>query len=290
MLVKTGKPAKLARPVRLARPKFCVMTIYDVERNGMSNAGDSTSDFTVLEKQVLHLREVTAKHAAMVAAVAEVARKIGEGRTRFTAGEKNNIEAELKAAHTNVRQMCDKGLLQAEIEHVQGLVTGCEAYEAAVVRAAAGNEGEAAAKPIISPAIPPTTVEDIFEDVRDLVKKVPDEGEILLLTWQMIEMKKQFDFHYDDCRYKENGQQAYKVITDFVKAIKEKLGANDQNSQKVADFLIHFTFEVCTMLQSFGRPGASVQQRIQERLQTYYFHKDCPMALQLAKLKRHGVG
>ncbi len=118
---------------------------------------------------------------------------------------------------------------------------------------------------------------------------MPDEGERAILSWGMDEKKKLFDFYYDDCRSRENGQQAYKVITDFVKAIKEKLGANDQNSHKVADFLILFTFEMCMMLQSLGRPSASVQQRIQERLQTYYFHQDCPMALQLAKLKRHGV-
>ena len=126
--------------------------------------------------------------------------------------------------------------------------------------------------------------------MRDLVQKVPDAGDKASLGAEVGEKKRLFDFHYDDCRYKENGQQAYQVITDFVKVIKEKLGANDQNSHKVADYLVHFTFDMCMMLQSLGRPGASVQQRIQERLQTYYFHKDCPMALQLAKLKRHGVG
>ena len=120
------------------------------------------------------------------------------------------------------------------------------------------------------------------------MRAVPDAGDKARLAAEVDETKKQFYWFYDDCRYKENGQQAYKVITDFVKVIKEKLDANDQNSQRVADFLIHFTFEMCAMLQSFGRPNASVQQRIQERLQTYYFHKECPLALQLAKLKRHG--
>ena len=138
-----------------------------------------------------------------------------------------------------------------------------------------------------SPALPPATVEDIFEDVRDLVQAVPDAGDKANLAAEVDKKKRQFYWFYDDCRYKENGQQAYKVITDFVKVIKEKLGANDQSSQRVADFLLHFTFEMYTMLQSMGRPGASVQQRIQERLQTYYFHEDCPVALQLAKLKRH---
>ena len=132
------------------------------------------------------------------------------------------------------------------------------------------------------------TVEDIFEDVRDLVQKVPDAGDKASLGAEVGEKKRLFDFHYDDCRYKENGQQAYQVITDFVKLIQQKLGEHDQNSQKVAAFLIYFTFEMCLMLQTFGPPGKSFEDRIQERLKTYYQDEQCPMQLKLAKLKRRG--
>ncbi len=140
----------------------------------------------------------------------------------------------------------------------------------------------------ISPALPPTTVEDIFEDVRDLVRAVPDAPDNANLAVEVDEKKRHFYWFYDDCRYKENGQQAYTVITNFVKVIKQKLGEHDQNSQKVADFLIYFTFEMCLMLQTFGPPGKSFEDRIQERLKTYYKDKQCPMQLRLAKLKRHG--
>jgi hypothetical protein len=340
------------------------MTIYVVETNGMSK-----HDFTVLEKQVLHLRELTTKHAAMVASVEEVARKIRGGQTWFTASEKGKIEAELKQAHMNVRQMCDNKLLQTEVEHTQRLVTSCAAYVAPVAqpvaqvsveatvnksfdvvreweggtvyvaggeysnsyevrhyafddpkgeyqlwcnnkydrdytadwkKSAAGKEGDVAPKPEISPASsheereqkdevdPPATVEDIFEDVRDLVRAVPDAGDQAKLAAEVDEKKSRFYFLYDDCRYRQNGQQAYQVITDFVNAIKQKLGENDQKSQKVASFLIYFTLEMCIMLQSYGDPNKSFDERIQERLKTYYKDEKCPMQLRLAKLKRHG--
>jgi len=136
--------------------------------------------------------------------------------------------------------------------------------------------------------LPPATVEDIFEDVRDLVEKVPDAGERGNFAAEVDEKKSRFYSFYDDCRYRQNGQQAYQVITDFVNAIKQKLGENDQNSQKVADFLIYFTFEMCMMLQSYGDPNKSFDERIQERLYTYYKDEKCPLQLKLAKLKRHG--
>ena len=135
---------------------------------------------------------------------------------------------------------------------------------------------------------PPATVEDIFEDVRDLVQAVPDAGEKGNLAAEVDEKKRQFYRFYDDCRYRQNGQQAYQVITDFVEVIKKKLGENDQKSQKVADFLVYFSFEMCMMLQSFGDPNKSFDERIQERLHTYYKDEKCPMQLRLAKLKRHG--
>jgi hypothetical protein len=140
----------------------------------------------------------------------------------------------------------------------------------------------------ISPVLPPATVEDIFEDVRDLVRAVSDADDQAKLAAEVDKKKSRFYSFYDDCRYKENGQQAYTVITDFVKVIQQKLGEHDQNSQKVAAFLVHFTFEMCLMLQTFGPPGKSFEDRIQERLKTYYQDKQCPMQLRLAKLKRRG--
>ena len=101
----------------------------------------------------------------------------------------------------------------------------------------------------------------------------------------MIEGKRgQFDREYDDCRYRENGQKAYGVIGGFVETIKSALNADDQESMKVADFLIKFCLEMQIMLQSFGDPNLSFEQRIQERLKSYY--TTAPMALKLAKLKR----
>jgi hypothetical protein len=115
MLAKLVKLARLARLERAGWAgkvgdgwRLYAMTIYVVARNGMSNTRESTLDFTVLERQVLHLSEVTAKHAAMVAAVAEVARKIRGGRTRFTADEKKNIEQELEAV-TRTCGRCVRG-------------------------------------------------------------------------------------------------------------------------------------------------------------------------------------
>ncbi len=133
----------------------------------------------------------------------------------------------------------------------------------------------------------PATVEDIFEDVRDLVQAVPDALDKVNLAAEVDKKKSRFYSFYDDCRYKENGQQAYQVITDFVKVIQQKLGENDQKSQKVASFLIYFTLEMCIMLQSYGDPNKSFDERIQERLKTYYKDEKCPMQLRLAKLRRH---
>ena len=109
------------------------------------------------------------------------------------------------------------------------------------------------------------------------MQAVPDAGERGNFAAEVDEKKSRFYFLYDDCRYRPNGQQAYQVITDFVNAIKQKLGENDQKSQKVAAFLIYFTFEMCLMLQTFGPPGKSFENRIQERLKTYYKDEKSPM-------------
>ena len=130
----------------------------------------------------------------------------------------------------------------------------------------------------------PATAEDIFADVRDLVDKVRDGDERKRLSALIEQKKREFDREYDDCRYRQNGQKAYGVIGDFVKTIKSALNADDQESMKVADFLIEFCFEMQIMLQSFGDPKLSFEQRIQERLKSYY--TTAPMALKLAKLKR----
>ena len=123
----------------------------------------------------------------------------------------------------------------------------------------------------------PATAEDIFEDVCDLVDKVLDGDERKRLSVLIEQKKREFYKEYDDCRYRHNGQKAYGVIHGFVKTVKSALNADDQESMKVADFLIEFCFEMQIMLQSFGDPKLSFEQRIQERLKEYYI--EAPMVL-----------
>ena len=130
----------------------------------------------------------------------------------------------------------------------------------------------------------PATVDDIFEDIRDLVHKVPDDAGRERLSALVEGKRGEFYREYDDCRHRENGQKACGVIGGFVTMIRSALNADDQESMKVADFLIEFCFEMQLMLQSFGDPKLSFEQRIQERLKSYY--TTAPMALKLAKLKR----
>jgi hypothetical protein len=58
--------------------------------------------------------------------------------------EKKKIKEELKTAHIHVRQMCDKGLVQVEIEYTRGLVGECETY---AVEAVAKKHVESVEKP-----------------------------------------------------------------------------------------------------------------------------------------------
>ena len=66
--------------------------------------------------------------------------------------------------------------------------------------------------------------------------------------------------------------------------IRSALNADDKESMNVSDFMDKFCLDMQMMLQSFGDPNLSFEQRIQERLKAYYI--DAPMALKLAKLKR----
>ena len=109
---------------------------------------------------------------------------------------------------------------------------------------------------------------DTFDYIRALVQKVPDDAGTERLSALVEGKRREFDKAYDDCRCKENGQQGYGVIHGFVKMIRSALSENDEESIKVADFLINFCFEMQMMLQSFGVPGSSFEQRIKERLKS----------------------
>jgi len=75
-----------------------------------------------------HLTSVVTQNAAAVGSIAAAAAKVRAGRTWFTASGKSTIEEELRKANMNARQMCEKGLLVAEIGYMQQLVEACEAY------------------------------------------------------------------------------------------------------------------------------------------------------------------
>ena len=100
----------------------------------------------------------------------------------------------------------------------------------------------------------PVTEEDIFDDIRDLAHKVSDDAEKERLS-SLIEVKKnEFNMKYDDTE-----------------------------SMNPANFLIKFCFDMEMMLQEWGNPNLSFDQRIKKQLQSYY--KNAPMSLKLDKLK-----
>jgi hypothetical protein len=86
-------------------------------------------NFIALEKQMQLLGGLTDKYAGAASAVRWTATKVRAGHATFSPTIKKQMEDELAEAHTNVRQMCDKGLLQAEIEYAQRLLAAAEVYE-----------------------------------------------------------------------------------------------------------------------------------------------------------------
>ena len=130
----------------------------------------------------------------------------------------------------------------------------------------------------------PATLEDIFEDIRALVQKVPADAGKERLSALVDVKKRDFEWRYDDGRYVENGQEAYGVIDAFVKEIRAALPHSDTESITVAVFLMGFVQELLKIFYTYGERGHSVKQRIQAVLNQYY--TQAPMALKLAKLKR----
>lgn len=130
----------------------------------------------------------------------------------------------------------------------------------------------------------PATLEDIFEDIRALVQKVPGDAEKNRLSALVDVKKRDFEWRYDDGRYVQNGREAYGVIDAFVKEIRAALPPSDTESITVAVFLMGFAQELLKIFYTYGDPNLSFSQRIQAVLNQYY--TQAPMALKLAKLKR----
>jgi hypothetical protein len=86
-------------------------------------------NFIALENQMQLLGGLTDKYAGAASAVRWTATKVRAGHATFSPTIKKQMEDELREAHMNVRQMCDKGLLQAEIEYAQRLLAAAEVYE-----------------------------------------------------------------------------------------------------------------------------------------------------------------
>ena len=156
----------------------------------------------------------------------------------------------------------------------------------------------------------PATVEDIFADIETLVALVPDERERESLQAARLNMQKEYQRAYaegeekrekweddwlDDIRNPEKiptifpdgqkpYQRAYQVMQQFVESITPQLEQGDTQSKAAAHHIATFCFEMCVMLQSFGRPDETYPKRIKERFKSYY--TTGPVSLKLAKLKR----
>ena len=128
------------------------------------------------------------------------------------------------------------------------------------------------------------TIDDIFEDVRDLVSAVPDTARKQELA-ALVDVKKETFYRlYDDSRYQHNGQDAYSLLGDFIDTIKKDLRPDDNQSRAVAAFLRQFCKDMYDMWGTRALPGETHFGRIQERMVRYY--KTCPNSLRVAKVRR----
>jgi hypothetical protein len=128
------------------------------------------------------------------------------------------------------------------------------------------------------------TIDDIFEDVRDLVSAVPDPTRKQELAALVDVKQKRFVFLYDDGRYQHNGQNSYGLLFVFIHMIKEDLRRDDNQAHTVAVFLMQFCADMYVMWGTRAAPGETHFGRIKERMLRYY--KTCPNSLRIAKLKR----
>ena len=128
------------------------------------------------------------------------------------------------------------------------------------------------------------TINDIFEDVRDLVSAVPDTVRKQELAALVDVKEARFKWLYDDSRYQHNGQNSYGLLFVFIHTIKDDLRRDDNQAHKVAVFLMQFCAEMYVMWGTRAEAGETHSGRIEERMLRYY--TTCPDSLRMAKLRR----
>jgi hypothetical protein len=83
----------------------------------------------------------------------------------------------------------------------------------------------------------------MFDDINELLIKVsqrPNAGAL----GSVEEIKQKFVAAYGEFETKENGQNAFRVVTELVKKIKTHLNVDDIPSKALTDFLIKFTLGI----------------------------------------------
>jgi hypothetical protein len=128
------------------------------------------------------------------------------------------------------------------------------------------------------------TIDDIFEDVRDLVSAVPDSVRKQELAALVDVKKARFHWLYDDSRYQHNGQNSYGLLFVFIHTIKDDLRRDDDEAHEVAVFLMQFCAEMYVMWGTGAQPGETHFGRIEECVGRYY--TTCPASLRMAKFRR----
>ena len=126
------------------------------------------------------------------------------------------------------------------------------------------------------------TFEDIFEDIRVLADMLRDTTQKEAIHRDINEEKQWFLSVYSE----QDGHDALTGLVTFVKRIQMLIPPADEQTSKLATFLISFCEQMKGIFYSVKSYGLSYTAQIRSLLETYY--STVPRALLLAKLKRLG--